>query len=289
MLSIYQAYETLRLQSGSRYESSELRSIGLWLMEELWQCTRTTLLLKDKNTLLSAEQETQWRQWAEQIADGIPIQYVLGKAPFGELTLYTAPGVLIPRPETEELVTWIAEDYCHHEHPLCILDVGTGSGCIAIALAKVLPCAELYALEYSSEAISVAQKNFDTQPFRNRLHLLQGDIFNISSFISEIPPINLVVSNPPYIMPHEAQDMPPEVLCHEPHTALFVPAEDPLCYYRAIAQFAKKQGTATSVYTEINPLVADETRLVMLSELPSFHASLRTDLSGKQRMLRLWQ
>lgn len=280
----------LRQQADFRYEPSELRSIGLWLMEELWQCSRTTLLLKDKNTLLSAEQETQWQQWIERIADGVPVQYVLGKATFGDLILYTAPGVLIPRPETEELVAWIVEDCCHDKHSLTILDVGTGSGCIAIALAKALPNADVYALEYSLEAVGVAQKNFEAQPFRNRLHLLRGDIFNPSSFISDIPPINLVVSNPPYIMPHEAQDMTSEVLCHEPHTALFVPAKDPLCYYRAIAQFAQKQGSITSIYTEINPLLADETRSVMLLELLSFQsASLRTDLSGKQRMLRLRQ
>lgn len=291
MLTIDRARKLLEQSCRKLYNSSELKAIGSILLEELFSCTRTAMLLMDKNTLLSAEQEEQWIRWLHKLAEKIPLQYVLGYTFFRHHRILVAPGVLIPRPETEELVGWVLQEH-HASEALNILDVGTGSGCIALALASELPHAQVFALEVSDKAAAVARENFlgCQKDISSRLNLITGDLFDVSSFACKMPVIDIVVSNPPYIKPGEAVAMTPGVLDYEPHGALFVPAEDPTVFYSGIASLYGRGicSRGVEIYVEINPLLWQETAEAMLRVLPAGTACTeRRDLSGKVRMLKL--
>lgn len=211
----------------------------------------------------------------DRLCAGEPFQYVLGYTEFCGLKLNVDENVLIPRQETSELIEWIARS---EEKVGKILDVGTGSGCIALALKKQYPEAEVWAVDKSAGALQVASKNADeTALFVN---FKQADML---TGLCELPTdFDLVVSNPPYIMPSEKVDMPEDVLNFEPHMALFAPEEDPLVYYRAVAEFAFKCSAA--VYFEINPLLSSQT-CDMLLDLGFSEIEIKKDISKKPRMI----
>ncbi len=221
------------------------------------------------------EQRQQLLSDLERLNSGEPFQYVLGYTEFCCLRLNVNKNVLIPRPETSELIEWIR---INEKSPKKILDVGTGSGCIALALKKQYPEAEVWAVDKSSEALEVAQKNADeTALFVNFKEL------DMLTQLDELPiDFDIVVSNPPYIMPYEKEDMSDEVLNYEPHSALFVPENDPLIYYRAVAEFACKCDAA--VYFEINPLLRSQT-CDMLLEIGFSEIEIKNDISKKPRMI----
>ena len=207
-----------------------------------------------------------------------PVQYILGQADFCGRTFMVNEHVLIPRPETEELCQWIVPSKK-------ILDIGTGSGCIAITLAAEMPEAEVTAWDISEEALKVAEENAK----RTDVHVKfeQVDIIHLpSSILHQTSSFDLIVSNPPYICNKERETMEANVLEHEPHTALFVPNDDPLLFYRAIAQYgqtALKEGGW--LYFEINPLYAESLQ-DMLSKMSYHDITLNNDQYGKQRMIR---
>ena len=211
----------------------------------------------------------------ERLKAGEPYQYILGYTEFCGLKLNVDENVLIPRQETSELIEWIARS---EKKVGKILDVGTGSGCIALALKKQYPEAEVWAVDKSAGALQVASKNADeTALFVN---FKQADML---TGLCELPTdFDLVVSNPPYIMPSEKVDMPEDVLAFEPHMALFAPEEDPLVYYRAVAEFAFKCSAA--VYFEINPLLSSQT-CDMLLDLGFSEIEIKKDISKKPRMI----
>lgn len=211
----------------------------------------------------------------DRLCAGEPFQYVLGYTEFCGLKLNVDENVLIPRQETSELIEWIARS---EKKVGKILDVGTGSGCIALALKKQYPEAEVWAVDKSAGALQVASKNADeTALFVN---FKQADML---TGLCELPTdFDLVVSNPPYIMPSEKVDMPEDVLTFEPHMALFAPEEDPLVYYRAVAEFAFKCSAA--VYFEINPLLSNQT-CDMLMEIGFSEIEIKKDISKKPRMI----
>ena len=217
------------------------------------------LLLSDLNRLQSGE----------------PFQYVLGYTEFCGLKLNVDENVLIPRQETSELIEWIAQN---EQNVGKILDIGTGSGCIALALKKQYPNAEVWAVDKSAGALKVARKNADeTGLFVNLREL------DMLTDLGKLPTdFDIVVSNPPYIMPSEMVDMPEDVLNFEPHTALFVPENDPLIYYRAVAEFAFISGAA--VYFEINPLLSTQT-CEMVSKIGFKEVKIREDISKKARFI----
>ena len=217
------------------------------------------LLLSDLNRLQSGE----------------PFQYVLGYTEFCGLKLNVDENVLIPRQETSELIEWIAQN---EQNVGKILDIGTGSGCIALALKKQYPNAEVWAVDKSAGALKVARKNADeTGLFVNLREL------DMLTDLGKLPTdFDIVVSNPPYIMPSEMVDMPEDVLNFEPHTALFVPENDPLIYYRAVAEFAFISGAA--VYFEINPLLSTQT-CEMVSKIGFKEIKIREDISKKARFI----
>ena len=207
-----------------------------------------------------------------------PIQYITGEARFHGMDLKIRPGVLIPRQETEELVDLIIDEN-KERSDLQVLDVCSGSGCIAISLARNLPFSKVYALDFSENAIDVAAQN--AAELKTKIELIKADIFAWSPKVM----FDIIVSNPPYVMDKEALTMDRNVLDYEPHEALFVRDEAPLLFYERIAEIAKislsKKG---KIYFEINPLVADDLKKVMM-ERGFQNVELIRDSFGKYRFL----
>lgn len=223
----------------------------------------------------------------EQLKTGKPLQYVIGETEFYGLNFRVNPSVLIPRPETEELVEWILSDLSKPKtsiEGLKIIDIGTGSGCIPISLKKNIPLAQVYALDISKEALSVSKQNADLN--QTMVNFIQADILNLLNNQLTDKKFGIIVSNPPYVTEAEKQQMLPNVLQHEPHLALFVPDNDPLIFYKAIADFAiKHSDTNGSLYLEINENLGEET-VQLLKQMGFKNIELRQDLSGKDRMIK---
>lgn len=217
----------------------------------------------------------------QRIKQGEPIQYILGTETFFGREFEVGEGVLIPRPETEELCQWIID--CTKHAPLRILDIGTGSGAIAITLAAELPSVRVSAIDISNKALAYARRNAE----RNKVsvNFIQQDILSAPLPCGE-DGWGLIVSNPPYIMIKERADMSPHVLDHEPSLALFVPDNDPLLFYRAIADYAISHLTPGGMlFYEINPLCASEMQQ-MLTDKGFTDIEIRCDQYGKQRMMK---
>lgn len=276
-------------------EDGEIRTIGRILLEEIFTVSHTIVLTMDKDTLLSSESIVVLSEQIRQLAQGTPLQYVLGHTYFFGCRIEVAPGVLIPRPETEELIELIVMRSPMVEGTTTrrVLDVGTGSGCIPCALASVWQ-AELYAdaMEYSSDALAIARRNLEAYSAQTgaRLRLMQANLFDcIGHTPSE--PYDLIVSNPPYIHPDEAEHMTDQVLRYEPSIALFAPKDNPIVYYEAIALLAARGWLKSGgeIYLELNPLYADSIVEAMRSILSERLRSSEVicDLSGKKRMAYL--
>ena len=279
-------YNELWRQLVQIYDEGEAKAIARMVYEERFGLTLSDIYL-GKDTQLSAGCQTELEEIAKRLLQGEPIQYVLGQADFCGRTFMVNEHVLIPRPETEELCNWKPLPLLSPRgEGAKILDIGTGSGCIAITLAAMYPEAQVIGWDISEDALEVAKTN----AIRNNVNVSfeQVDALHLTSDIlhqtSEV--FDLLVSNPPYICNKERATMEPNVLEHEPHTALFVPDDDPLLFYRAIAQFgqtALKQGGW--LYFEINPLYARE--MCDMLRLMSYHdIELKADQYGKQRMIR---
>lgn len=219
----------------------------------------------------------------EELQTGRPIQHILGVADFYGLRLSVNEHTLIPRPETEELVEWIVKEHQNSEQ-LSILDIGTGSGCIALALKKHLPQAQVDAIDLQGEAIMVARTNASN--LNLPVNFIQADILEWDSFMQENVQYDVIVSNPPYITPTEQKDMHNNVLLYEPHSALFVEEQTPLLFYDVIAELGKKhlvpQG---SLYFEINQYLSCETRNLLLKKGYG-EVTLRQDLNQVDRMIK---
>jgi release factor glutamine methyltransferase len=213
----------------------------------------------------------------QRVVSGEPLQYVLGTAFFMGMELRVTPATLIPRPETSQLVDRIVDDMSSRAD-LRVLDIGTGSGCIAIALARALKFADVNAVDISDEALAVAAENAAT--LRTDVHFSHADALNM-------PPMpnayDVIVSNPPYIAEHERTDMDARVYDYEPATALFVPDADPLMFYRAIARFAAQSlRPSGKLYFEINPLFVNQLR-EMLTDTGFADVDIVRDFRGNLR------
>ena len=224
----------------------------------------------------------------KQLLEGVPVQYVTRKSWFDGLLFYVDKSVLIPRPETEELVRLVAEELSAMEfppdRPLRVWDIGTGSGCIAIALAKRFPQAEVTGFDVSEKALVTAHMN--TILHSVKVSLVCDDVLHPQSEIWQ-QPVDLVVSNPPYIRESEKATMERNVLDHEPSQALFVPDDDPLLFYRQILTLSKPQLTAQgSIWFEINEALGEE--MIQLCHEMDFEAEIRLDFAGKPRFLHIF-
>ena len=263
------------------YGDGEAKAIARLVFEVRFGLSMSDICL-GKDTQLSANNQTELKGIADRLLEQEPIQYVLGQADFCGRAFMVNEHVLIPRPETEELCRWITSQ--GDRHRVRLLDIGTGSGCIAITLAAEMPDAEVTAWDISAEALDVARENAK----RTHVHVSfeQVDALNIphSSFLTSH--FSFIISNPPYICNKERASMEANVLEHEPHTALFVPDDDPLLFYRAIAQYGQiALEPGGWLYFEINPLYAQP--LCDMLRMMSYHdIELNLDQYGKQRMIR---
>lgn len=279
-------YNELWRQLVQIYDEGEAKAIARMVYEERFGLTLSDIYL-GRETQLSVADQTELQFIAKRLLQGEPIQYVLGQADFCGRTFMVNEHVLIPRPETEELCNWKPLPLPSPKgEGAKILDIGTGSGCIAITLAAMYPEAQVIGWDISEDALEVAKIN----AIRNNVNVSfeQVDVLHLTSDIlhQTSEALSLLVSNPPYICNKERAAMAVNVLEHEPHTALFVPDDDPLLFYRAIAQFgqtALKQGGW--LYFEINPLYARE--MCDMLRIMSYHdIELKADQYGKQRMIR---
>jgi release factor glutamine methyltransferase len=240
---------------------------------------------------LSEAQHHQLEQMTQRLEQGEPVQYVLGRADFGGRAFHVEPGVLIPRAETYELCQWIIEDhnrpYCALQPPapLHVLDIGTGSGCIAVTLALDLWNSSVTAWDISPDALLIARGNAHRLGATVNFEL--HDILDAScQQQTQGQPVDLIVSNPPYVCEGEKAGMAKNVLDHEPALALFVPDDDPLRFYRAIARHAAEAlQPRGELYLEINPLYAEELS-ALLSTSGFQHIEVHEDQFGRQRMMK---
>ncbi len=268
------------------YDRREAASLAWLSISHICKIERAEYLnLKDKD--IPSDKYESLLEILDELKTGKPLQYVIGETEFYGLTFKVNPSALIPRPETEELVDWILSDLGKSKtsiEGLKIIDIGTGSGCIPISLKKNLPEAQLYALDISPEALGVSKQNAAFN--QTMVNFIQADILNLLNEQLTDEKFGIIVSNPPYVTDSEKQQMLPNVLEHEPHLALFVPDNDPLIFYKAIADFTLKHSdTNGSLYLEINENLGEET-VQLLKHMGFKNIELRKDLSGKDRMIR---
>jgi release factor glutamine methyltransferase len=261
------------------HSGEEIRDLIKLIFWDLKGYSYTDIILKTGEMLTDAE-KIRVKEVVERLKKGEPVQYILGKTEFCGMTLKVNPGVLIPRPETEEMVQWLVSSTIRP--PKRILDIGTGSGCIALALKRAFPAAFVSGSDVSDEALSVARENAALNGLE--LHFFVSDILRWKHYGSWEKQ-DLIVSNPPYITQVGKKCMVSNVLDFEPHLALFVPDEDPLLFYRNIAEFSLiwlKPGGR--LVFEINELYGPEV-VRMLRECGFSGIELRKDLRGKERMI----
>ncbi len=271
--------QALKKQLADQYESVELGPILSILIEHVTGWDQVQQVIHKDNTI-SAAQELAFETAATALLAGRPIQYITGTTWFMGEPYNVNEQVLIPRPETEELVDWVIEYAAIKGKALRILDIGTGSGCIAIALKKALPEAIVSGIDISTGAIKIAAAN--AAALNADIEWIALDILN-TAFLPD--QYDVIVSNPPYIPMQEMKNMELQVTDHEPNIALFVPDEDPLMFYRTIARLAKLHlSTNGQLFFEIHYDQGDA-MITLLDEM-HFHAELRTDMFGKDRMVR---
>jgi len=277
----YQAY--LHQKLDPLYPAAEIGSFSRLLLCKLAQMS-SVQIYSDKDRNFNDDTLAKLTSAIDRLSNKEPIQYILGETEFYGLTFNVKPGVLIPRPETEELVSMIAVDFQHIERCINILDIGTGSGCIAVSLAKELPSAFVSAWDVSTDALLVAKENAK----RNQVNVQfeKNDILTHTPSAQEKGTWDLIVSNPPYVTRSEASVMDANVLDYEPHLALFVENADPLLFYRTITDLAiDLLKPAGSIYFEINSHLGHET-LELIQTYPFKEVILLQDLSGKDRFIR---
>lgn len=262
------------------YCKQEIESISKLIFEKVPGLSKLQVHL-NQHLKISGANLTQIKEIINRLIQFEPIQYILGETEFYGLTLKVNPAVLIPRPETEELVDWIIKDY-HLLNPV-ILDIGTGSGCIPISLLKNLPGASAEGWDISTEALMVAKENAVINQVNIDFHY--ADILK-PTLPSQKEKYDIIVSNPPYITTSEQLSMLKNVIDYEPHIALFVPDTDSLIFYRAIADIAINQlKSGGNLYFEINEAYGNKT--VDLLVLKGFkNIILKKDINGKERMIK---
>lgn len=272
--------DKIGLALGNIYAKEEISTLTRAICCDMLGIATTTYYIKEKVTL-TTEQERRLEEILRRLQQGEPLQHIEGKAPFCGMEFRVTPDTLIPRPETAELVEWIVSD--HASPSPRILDLGTGSGCIAISLSKQLPQAEVEACDISREALAVATENNGRNG--TSVEFFHHDMLDLSAPLPHS--YNILVSNPPYIKQSEAAEMERHVTEWEPHTALFVPDEDPLLFYRAIAEIGMTTALLPGghIYVEINQALGAET--VALFESYGYkEVTLRKDIYGNDRMIK---
>ena len=280
-MTLTKALQDISEQLSSIYEKNEADTITGLLLENITGSKKVDRILHiDKE--LTAGQIEKLSQALPRLLNHEPIQYVLNECWFFGLKFYVDKNVLIPRPETEELVDCIILNIKFPFKELKILDIGTGSGCIAISLKRKLRKAEVWACDISDKALVVAKRNADS--LQADINFIQLDFLNEEER-NKLPSFDIIVSNPPYIPQKDKETMHQNVLAHEPHTALFVSDNNPLVFYSAIVDFTtqhlNKDGT---IYCEIHENLGKEVSEIFLQN--NFTPEIKTDMQGKERMIK---
>ena len=277
---MHPAYNYIKQAINGQYPDTEASAIAKAILTDVFQLS-TTDLYASKDMNFSTNQAEKLEVIITRLRANEPLQYILGNCYFCGLDFHVEPGVLIPRPETAELVEWIISDRKSSDSPIRILDIGTGSGCISISLAKNLPQSEVHAWDISEDAIRIASGNAARLDANVR--------FRQTDVLGQVPTdtmMNVIVSNPPYITEAERTDMDANVTDWEPDTALFVPDNVPLLFYERIADIGKQILTPDgTLYFEINQRFGTET-VDMLRKKGYRNVELRKDLSGNDRMIK---
>lgn len=269
-----------RTELASAYPAEEIDQIFHDLLEHYLGLPRFVLGL-EPHKILDRDQEQPLFEALASLKRHVPLQYITGKAYFMDMELAVGPGVLIPRPETEELVRWILEAHAGDLSAGSLLDAGTGSGCIAIALAVHLPGSQVHALDCSLQALQYARRNAASRGVE--IHWHQADMRNPGALGG---PFDLIVSNPPYVPVSEAAAMRPNVREHEPAEALFAPDDDPLLFYRSLLGLARahlKPGgwLYVEIHEQFGPAVE-----ALLAHAGMQEVQLKKDIFGKPRFVR---
>lgn len=261
------------------YDPDEAKHVALLILQHVTKQSRVQLLTDAP--ALGEQQQAYLNQCVERLCRHEPVQYVIGETDFFGLTMEVDRRVLIPRPETEELVAWLLSENGNEKK--AFLDICTGSGCIAVALAKNRVGAHVMACDISPDALAVAQNNARRNGVH--IHFFQADAL-VRDFAEKLPPVDVMVSNPPYVLENEKEAMKPDVFDFEPSIALFVPDADPLLFYRAIGNIAlKKLKPRGALYLEINRAYGNEI-VRLLTQTGFDNVQLRNDLSGNPRMIK---
>jgi len=263
------------------YEEGEASTITDWVMEYLTGSKKAERMIY-KNAAITAREEEQLQLIAERLLSHEPVQYVLNESWFCGLKFHVDKNVLIPRPETEELVEWIITNCKFPVDELKILDIGSGSGCIPIALKRRIRKAEVWSCDISDAALSIAKKN--AASLGTEVNFLPLDFLDPVNW-DDLPLFDIIVSNPPYIPEKDKTTMQPHVLNYEPATALFVPDNDPLVFYKAIAEFGKSHLRPDgNIYTEIHEDLGEP--VIQVFQSGGYSTELKKDMQQKDRMLR---
>ncbi len=282
-MTIAAAYQYILVSLEPLYADREAKNIASLILEKLTGYSHSQRILHKKDTL-EEKTEKQLQKIINELTTNRPVQYCLEEAWFAGMKFFVNEQVLIPRPETEELVSWILES--NHEKKFSetrILDIGTGSGCIAIALKKKLTDASVTAFDISSDALAIARRN--AQANQVYVEFLLYDILSENAHRAESP-FTIIVSNPPYVLVSEKDEMMERVWKYEPAQALFVSDNDPLIFYKAILRYAEKHLAENGeLYFEINEIKANE--IQDLLEYNTYRRiEVKKDFQGKARMIR---
>ena len=262
------------------YGADEAESFFYLILENKHNLRRVDMALNPDLSFSEAQLQV-WNSLLEQLQLEIPIQYLLGSTSFYGLEFKVNENVLIPRPETEELVDWIIENQKGKNQKIKILDIGTGSGCIAISLAKNLPHAQVFAIDVSRGALATAKENAKANEVN--VHFIEQNILETTDLLQDF---DIIVSNPPYVRELEKQEIKNNVLEHEPHLALFVANDDALVFYIKITALAQKNLVAQGeLYFEINQYLGTE-MVAMVQDFGFTTIELKKDIYANDRMLR---
>jgi release factor glutamine methyltransferase len=278
-MSLQDTKQAIKHQLGNLYDAIEMNSMVNIIIEEVtgWDALHQNI---HKNDALESSQIEQLDHFVEQLLNGKPLQYIIQKAWFLGKDYFVNEAVLIPRPETEELVEWIIEYAQIINKPLSILDIGTGSGCIPISLKLAIPNAHITAIDISKEALAIAEQN--AANYHTEIEWIAQDILQTKQLKDRY---DIMVSNPPYIPLREKLAMQKQVADHEPEIALFVPDQFPLIFYSKIAHIGKSALKPNGqLFFEIH-YDQGEAIIALLNEM-GYHAELKQDLFGKDRMVR---
>ncbi|GGF73550.1 peptide chain release factor N(5)-glutamine methyltransferase [Wenyingzhuangia marina] len=263
----------------SHYPTSEIDSFFKIILEDVLNLSKIDFAL-EPNKIVSDDKNTKIDQIISRLAEHQPIQHLIGFTEFMDLKIMVNEHVLIPRPETEELIRWILNDYSTAPN-LDVLDIGTGSGCIPIALSKSLNDANINTIDISTKAIETAKKNAEIN--KVNINFIHQDILTTNQFPQQY---DVIVSNPPYVRNLEKAEMQKNVLEFEPHLALFVEDNDPVIFYKKIAELAisaiKPKG---ALYYEINQYLGKET-IELLKQIGFKNIELKKDMFGNDRMIK---